>query len=338
MKNIKTTLIILLTIIHLSSFGSVIAQETPVENSSPVIEESTDTIPVADDLSDDAIPSYQGIDLQTSSDIPPIQDTYNSQDGSASDVLITDAEITSSEDTPEGNDIITLPSDAVVDDTETIPTTTETTGEEALPIKEPIVNNEEPNITYRQTIQLVELKPKSIYTFSLTQKKIKTEKISINTNKDDFLKSKTVDNTINPVVDNETGGMSFGGVCNTKYFVVLLYKNENDYKNNSNSYIINKAFECIGGRFSYTIDQLPNNLPDGKYYLLIGQQGDTGSWTPISSLTEIVLGKNVSTFENVIVNEEIIVPAPEPIIEPTQTPELEPKPIPEPLSILSEII
>lgn len=334
MKKIKITLIVLLTVIQLSSLGNVIAQEVPIENSTPVIEESTDAIPVVDDLVTSTIITDQGVDLQTSSDIPPIQDTFNSQDGSGADVLITDAEVAPPEDIPADNYITTTPSDVLIDDTETVAPATETIEEEAPLIEEPIMNIEEPNITYRQTIQLVELKPKSIYTFSFTQNRIKTEKVSTNINKDDFLKSKSVDNTINPVVDSETGGMSFGGICNTKYFVVLLYKNESDYINNSNSYIINKAFECVGGRFSYTIDQLPNNLSDGKYYLLIGQQGDTGSWTPISSLTEIVIGKNVSKFENVIVNEEIITPAPEPTVEPNPAPE----PIPGPISILSEII
>lgn len=100
-----------------------------------------------------------------------------------------------------------------------------------------------------------------------------------------------VDYIIDPVIDNDTGTMSLSGMCLDTYYVVLLYKNMTDYTENPGSYIFNKAFKCENNSFSYSVSDLPSNLPSGNYYMLIGDQGDRGTWTPATQLTEITINR-----------------------------------------------
>lgn len=295
MKKIKIIILICLTILQLSSFERVFAIDADSDNTisdqSIIQIEPTlvpvDVVPIINDLSADTIVTGQGVNLQTSSDVPLIQDTVNTQESSESDILIANPETTVSVVEPAEDNLAPteeiLAEEAPVENPEVVD----------VPVVDSSDNPEDQPMIQDNTINIQELKPKAIHTFALTSRKIKTKEIAENTDKDTLLKSASINNEIDPVIDNDKGTMSFSGVCNAKYFVVLLYKNENDYIDNSNSYIVNKAFECVGGNFSYTIDQLPKNLPDGNYYLLIGQQGETGSWTPISSLTEIVINKGI---------------------------------------------
>lgn len=94
------------------------------------------------------------------------------------------------------------------------------------------------------------------------------------------------------VVDNENGIMNISGACSDVYYVILLFKNATDYEKDPGSYIINKAYLCIGGEYSYSLDKLPTSLKDGTYYLLVGQQGESGLWKPITDLTEVVINNN----------------------------------------------
>lgn len=100
-----------------------------------------------------------------------------------------------------------------------------------------------------------------------------------------------VDSTVNSSVDNETGVVNLSGSCSDMYFVVLLYKNESDYREDRGSYILNKAFKCENGNFSYSVSDLPKNLSSGTYYMLIGDQGERGTWTPATQLTEININR-----------------------------------------------
>ncbi len=95
--------------------------------------------------------------------------------------------------------------------------------------------------------------------------------------------------TATPLIsaDNVEGVLRVSGICSAKYFVIILYSNKEDYNVNPASYILNKAFDCVAGRYDYSIKDLPNTLADGTYYLLVASQGDTGPWTPITALVPI---------------------------------------------------
>lgn len=79
------------------------------------------------------------------------------------------------------------------------------------------------------------------------------------------------------------------GRCSDTYYVILLYKNETDYDANPGSYILNRAFPCTNGSYSYAMKKIPESIPNGTYYLLVGSMGDVGSWTPITSLVPITV-------------------------------------------------
>ena len=144
-------------------------------------------------------------------------------------------------------------------------------------------------------ISTEELTPKDKYVFKLEGpatatkdnpdwQKIHGEKINPQT-------EKKISTTPNLVPDDVTGVLDISGSCTDSYFVVLLYKNKEDYNKNPTSYIFNKAFDCENGSYKYSIDELPSNLSNGIYYLLIGGQGETGTWKPITALTPITIQK-----------------------------------------------
>ncbi len=93
-------------------------------------------------------------------------------------------------------------------------------------------------------------------------------------------------------VDSETGVLTVSGACSSAYFVVLIFKNQTDYEVDPRSFIVNRAYPCENGSYSYSIDRLPPTLANGMYYLMIGEQGERGAWTPATGLTEIAINRN----------------------------------------------
>lgn len=83
------------------------------------------------------------------------------------------------------------------------------------------------------------------------------------------------------------------GSCSDDYFVILMYRNKNDYLNNPSSAVYNQAFPCEG-KIRHEVDL--ENISSGDYYLLTGEQGKTGTWIPISDLKKI----NVEAVEKEI--------------------------------------
>ena len=73
---------------------------------------------------------------------------------------------------------------------------------------------------------------------------------------------------------------------------MLLFKNATDYAESPSSYIVNRAYPCVSGTFTYSISQLPHTLSDGTYYLMVAQEGTTGTWKPLTSLSAITINKN----------------------------------------------
>jgi hypothetical protein len=93
---------------------------------------------------------------------------------------------------------------------------------------------------------------------------------------------------IRATLEAKNGTLVASGSCSKKYFVILTYKSEADYLKKVSSSVINEAHECVDGTFSYDMASLPaDTTRDGRQYLIVAEQGETGPWTPISELYPI---------------------------------------------------
>lgn len=108
---------------------------------------------------------------------------------------------------------------------------------------------------------------------------------------------RVIDEIINddmPGLGEETDGtMTLSGVCGDAYYVVLLYKEADEYERDPNSYILKRVYEC-NGAYSYSLGELPDSLPNENYYLLVGDQGthhERGIWLPITPLIGISINR-----------------------------------------------
>lgn len=97
----------------------------------------------------------------------------------------------------------------------------------------------------------------------------------------------TAEPTLTP--DSENGTLSVSGACRLESFSIILYRHPDDYDRDPASYIVNKAFPCENGSYSYTLADLPKNLAPGTYYLLVAEQGDSGPWHPISGVVPVTI-------------------------------------------------
>ena len=158
----------------------------------------------------------------------------------------------------------------------------------------PVVAEAAPTATPEPTYAGVPVAPEPSqpeFTFALTGTKIPS--VRKVTDKDGtVVGEESVGAPLTSSVDNTTGAVTVSGQCSDAYYVVLLFKNANDYKDDPRSYIVNRAYPCENGAFSYSISELPSTLPGGNYYLLVGQEGKTGTWKPVTELTEITITKN----------------------------------------------
>jgi hypothetical protein len=100
--------------------------------------------------------------------------------------------------------------------------------------------------------------------------------------------SEAVTATADPV----SGDLHLSGTCDDIYYVVLLYKNQTDYETDPGSYIVNRAYPCTNGAYTYTLDDIPPRVQNGTYYLLIGAQGEHGSWRPVTPLQEVSINRS----------------------------------------------
>jgi hypothetical protein len=145
-----------------------------------------------------------------------------------------------------------------------------------------------------------ELLPEKEYTFTLETNSIATKKVP------DWAKDTSKKNISNTQVyavptfttDPDTGNLSVSGTCVDPYFVVLIYGKAEDYNTSPTSYIFNKAFDCKSGQYFYEIKDLPDSVRKGRYYLLIGGQGTSGSWKPITALTPMNIEKETNDTTN----------------------------------------
>lgn len=260
---------------------------------------------------------------QTETTPPEIQDTFNSQDGIVSDVLqaaenpenatSTESEFVtvppldpSATSTPEsevplvlgeatstdldGNDSEEQPveEDVIIPG----PASLEVVDEDI--VAEDIIN---PDVvdelrvivpTPIESVAEIPLEEEKGFAFALTGKSIPTKQRLL-TSDGEVIDERVIRESPVLSIDDE-GAMTIAGACGDSYYVVLLYKDPEDYEKDPRSYILNRAYECTG-TFSYAVENLPTMLPNGTYYLLIGEQGEAGAWVPITSLTEITINR-----------------------------------------------
>ncbi len=126
------------------------------------------------------------------------------------------------------------------------------------------------------------------YVFELSGKKIATKRTDPkHGNAVEVLTAQT-----EAMVDSVSGLVKISGVCTGTYYVVLLFKNQTDYETDPRSFIVNRAYPCEHGAYSYSIDRLPATLPNGTYYLMVGDQSENGPWTPATGLTEVSINRS----------------------------------------------
>lgn len=73
--------------------------------------------------------------------------------------------------------------------------------------------------------------------------------------------------------------VSVFGTCRDSYYAILVFEEGRDYRKEPSASRYNSAFPCpSGGKFSAEINLKEANLPSGKYYMFVADQGNTGSW------------------------------------------------------------
>jgi hypothetical protein len=94
---------------------------------------------------------------------------------------------------------------------------------------------------------------------------------------------------INAAISGDSSSVILDGSCSKTFFVVLVYADPSDYADNPNAYVYNKAFSCKDGSYHYELNDLPKDLPDGSYYLLVAEEGLTGPWQPITAIQPVIV-------------------------------------------------
>jgi hypothetical protein len=97
--------------------------------------------------------------------------------------------------------------------------------------------------------------------------------------------------TNTPQVSRSDDGRSFivSGGCSKDFATVITYRNDSDYRDNPRNALANVATPCENGRYTFNLGSLPDSTQGGTYYLLIGEQSATGTWTPASALLPITI-------------------------------------------------
>lgn len=97
--------------------------------------------------------------------------------------------------------------------------------------------------------------------------------------------------SVMPAVTRSDDGRSFivSGSCGAAFATIITYRNENDYRDNPRDALANVATPCESGHYTFNLGGLPDSTQGGTYYLLVGQQSATGTWTPSSALLPITI-------------------------------------------------
>ncbi len=87
----------------------------------------------------------------------------------------------------------------------------------------------------------------------------------------------------------EGASLQVSGSCGKKYFVVLTYRNMEDYLKRPRSFIVNRADECRDGHFSFDLASLSPETRGGLQYLVVGEQGEEGTWNVVSDIFPVTI-------------------------------------------------
>jgi hypothetical protein len=270
--------------------------------------EPTAGVPIA--LPESIPVGVSSTDPQGGGEIPPLQETYNEQEALPPDILASTTEVILATSTAEFADV---PEEVPVTEEEILST-------EELPPDEVLLTEELPVEVVPETlpqdvlpepqsaevvvpqqevsISLKELEPKPEFVLSVnTGKKVPAKRMvkrQVFEHGKMMMREEVQTITTEPQLSvDQDGRMTISGQCLQKYYVVMVYRNATDYDRDRASAIVNRAYECEGGSFTYRLDRLPNTLPDGTYFILIGEQGETGTWVPSSALMEVTINRNI---------------------------------------------
>lgn len=84
-------------------------------------------------------------------------------------------------------------------------------------------------------------------------------------------------------VRDDGATLTISGACRKPYFVVLTFRNAEDYAENPRAFVANYAGPCEGGSFTYDVKNIPLDTVPGTYYLVVGEQEGEGSWGAVTS-------------------------------------------------------
>ena len=299
-------LITFLVVMPLASVYAQTADTVPEDIPAPVDE--TQAPPTPGDIQNPSVSSDTVQDALTTQETIPADTLVQTEDPSSlpgdtttpSSVPV-DTETFSLSDTAEVQDITTVPLDTTpATDPDNTQIIDEQNPTDVMPIEEEeqldqTIPEETPPAVVAE-ISINEIAPKESFKFSIRSERIETkhdlEWKGQGEKKDDESKTAaadtaTIDTAPSVTLDSVSGAPVVSGSCLMAYYVILLYKNQTDYDKDPASYIINKAYPCVGGAYSFEIKDLPKSIPDGTYYLLVGEMGEKGPWAPMTSLVPI---------------------------------------------------
>jgi len=82
-----------------------------------------------------------------------------------------------------------------------------------------------------------------------------------------------------PAVPYGTSTLSLYIRCQDAYYAILIFNTKDDYRDNPSAAQFNQATACRQGEdIKRILDLRTLNLTAGRYYYLIADQGQTGSW------------------------------------------------------------
>lgn len=83
------------------------------------------------------------------------------------------------------------------------------------------------------------------------------------------------------------------GVCSKKYYTILLFGDASDFVRDPSRSLVNRAGYCESGKFEFTLSDglMPAATPDGKYYLIVGEQNEGEKVETINSPQELEIKK-----------------------------------------------
>ena len=115
--------------------------------------------------------------------------------------------------------------------------------------------------------------------------------------KEELADSKGKLSTPNVTLGKDGLSLRVKGSCTLPYFVVLTYRDPDDYILRPARFTSNYAGPCVDGNFNYDMEHLPLDTVSGTYYLLVAGQGEEGPWIPSSYILPIKIGATEVTVD-----------------------------------------